>query len=89
MTERGAPHQMATCAGWHPEHVKAAIRAKGCTLAQLAARQGVERSLVGKCIRAPKSERIDRAIARFLGVAVHVIWPDRYEAPRQRRREVA
>lgn len=76
--------------GWHPEHIKAAVRARGCTLAELARRIGCSASLVTHTIRRPKSERVDRAIARFLGVAVHSIWPERYAAPRQRaRREVA
>lgn len=75
--------------GWHPEHIKAAIRAKGCTLAQLAARLDCSASLVTRAIRMPKSERVDRAIARFLGVAAHVIWPERYAAPRRRVRQEA
>ena len=67
-------------ADWHPEYVKAAIRAKGVRLSEFAARLGCEASTVAKAIRSPMSRRLDQAIARFLGVPAAEIWPSRYPA---------
>lgn len=76
----------SAAAGWHPEHVKAAIRAKGCTLRELGDRCGCEASTIGKAIRKPISKRLERVIARFLGVPAATIWPSRYQAPGNTRR---
>lgn len=88
MTERATQTKMTECAGdagsavllgWSPEWVIAAIRARGTTLGDLARKLGVEKCTVGKIIRGQStSRRLERAIARHIGVAPADIWPDRY-----------
>lgn len=71
---------------WHPEDVKAAIRKKGVTLSDLAARAGVSKQSVSAAIDRRASERIDLLIADFLGLKPHQIWPSRYNAKGKRIR---
>ena len=82
-------HKRPAERAWHPEHVKAACRAKGMTLAAIAARLGVTATAVGTAIRRPTSRRIDRAIARVIGVHPRQIWPDRYPAAKRQAKEAA
>lgn len=70
-----------TASDWHPEHVKATIRARGVTLSELSDRCGCEPSTIAKAIRKPISLRLEQAIARFLGVPAATIWPSRYQGP--------
>ncbi|HEY2070810.1 MAG TPA: helix-turn-helix domain-containing protein [Rhizomicrobium sp.] len=63
--------------GWHAEDVKAAIRKKGMTLAELSRIHEYSDSyLRGTLIRhRPQGEVI---IAHFLGISPAEIWPERY-----------
>lgn len=72
-------------AGWHHEHVKAALRASGVTLVELARRLGCTPSMITHAIKRPKSKRVEAAIAKVLRVAPRAIWPDRYPAQRTRK----
>ncbi|MBI1407333.1 MAG: transcriptional regulator [Caulobacter sp.] len=54
------------------------VRMRGKTLSQLALDAGLTesacRAALTRCV--PKA---DKAIARFLGVSLHSLWPDRYD----------
>lgn len=63
---------------WHAEDIKAAIRKKGSSLAELAKQSELNRQLLSSCLRNRVSERAERIIAEFLGVKPHQIWPSRY-----------
>lgn len=62
----------------HPQEIKAMVWMKGGTLTLVAQRAGLEesacRAALVRCV--PKA---DQAIAKFLGVSLHDLWPDRYD----------
>lgn len=64
--------------GWHPEDIKAAIRKRGTTLSKLALDNGLSESACRAALIRPQLGP-DRVISKFLGVALHVLWPDRYD----------
>lgn len=70
----------------HPEDIKAAIRKRGITLAELALRADVSKQAVSAALDRRSSERIDKVIAEFIGLKPHQIWPSRYNAKGQRIR---
>ena len=65
--------------GLHREQIKAAIRQKGITLAELAERCGRDVSAVSVALYKPWPA-VEREIARFIGRKPQEIWPDRYLA---------
>ncbi|WCH28244.1 helix-turn-helix domain-containing protein [Aeromonas salmonicida] len=69
--------QDASTKNWHRADILAAIKKKGGTLAQLSRTNGLhERTLYNALERHwPKGEQI---IADYIGVASHIIWPERY-----------
>lgn len=81
------PGVARAAAGWHPEHIKAAIRARGMTLTELGDRCGVASTTLSRAIKRPMSKRLEQAIARFLGIPAAELWPSRYplskRAPRR------
>lgn len=69
--------------GWHREDIKAAIRKRGKTMNDLARERGLRPSTVRNALSRPVSSG-EVAIAEFLGVAAHELWPDRW-TPEGRR----
>ncbi|MBN8999077.1 MAG: helix-turn-helix domain-containing protein [Rhizobiales bacterium] len=69
----------------HPEDIKAMIRKRGLTLEALSQRLGYSRVVVGVALRRPWPA-VEAGIAPFLGVAPAQLWPDRYDATGQPRR---
>lgn len=63
--------------GWHPEEIKAAIRMRGSTMADLSRQNGYVDSVVKQVLRKPWPA-VERIVADFLGVEPSEIWPDRY-----------
>lgn len=63
---------------WHAEDIKAAVRKRDTTLAQLARDAGLPKQVLSACLQGRVSERAERVIAEFLGVKPHLIWPSRY-----------
>jgi Ner family transcriptional regulator len=53
--------------------------AKGHTLASLAKRHGLHRNAVAKALRVP-FPKMERLIAKKLGMQPEQIWPERYNA---------
>ncbi|MDD2867719.1 helix-turn-helix transcriptional regulator [Neomegalonema sp.] len=66
-----------TARGWHPEEIKAAIRMRGSTMAELSRRNGYGEGTVRQALHRPYPA-VERIVADHLGVAPEVIWPDRY-----------
>lgn len=63
---------------WHPEDIKAALRKRGTSLAEISRRLGLHPESCRVALRRPWP-RCERAIARALGVSPSELWPDRYE----------
>lgn len=70
---------------WHKEDIKAAIRKRGVTMADLARQNCVPESTVRNAISRPvKTGEI--IIANFLGLPLHDLWPERWTENGQRIR---
>jgi len=65
--------------GPHPEEIKAAIRMRGTTLSALAVSWGHTECAIRHALRGPYP-KVERLIARFLGLDPAYIWPDRYDS---------
>lgn len=63
--------------GWHKEDIKAAIRKQGSTMNDLARRCGLPLSNVRNALSRPVLSG-EVAIATFLNVPAHELWPDRW-----------
>lgn len=80
--------------GWHREDIKAAVRKKGRSLTQLAQDAGLYASACRLAMTQPQFEG-EQAIARFIGVPAHKLWPERYDPdgtpkhPRARKEHIA
>lgn len=79
---------------WHPEEIKAAVRMLGSTLYDLARQAGLPEYACRNALRRPYYDG-ETAIARFLSLNPHQIWPSRYRedggripAVRNRRRNI-
>ncbi|MDX2094330.1 MAG: helix-turn-helix domain-containing protein [Alphaproteobacteria bacterium] len=74
---------MARTKNWHAEDIKAAVRKRGKTLIDIGLEAGLHRTAGSHALRAPfPSAQI--AIANFLGLSVHDIWPLWYDQSGQR-----
>lgn len=72
---------------WHPELIKAQVRMRGMTLTRLATRNGLDASACRVALLRPLP-KAEQAISAYLGVPLHVLWPDRYDAEGRRFRHV-
>lgn len=66
---------------WHPEDIKAAIRKKGVSMAQLARANGYKSPRTFSNVFNVPYPKVQRIIAEFLGVTPETIWPSRYAEP--------
>lgn len=64
---------------WHKEDIKAAVRKQGKTLTRLALDAGLAESTCRNALYRPTPSG-NRAIAAFLGLSVHDLWPQWYAA---------
>ncbi|NBB17006.1 transcriptional regulator [Caulobacter sp. SLTY] len=71
----------------HPEEIKAMIRMRGMTLSRLATKNGLSESACRAALIRPQPEA-EKVISKFLGVALHELWPDRYDESGGRVRHV-
>ena len=76
---------MSAIKGMHPELIKAQIRMKGKTLTQLAAENELSTTAVVAALRKPMTSG-EKVISKFLDIAPHLIWPDRWTTDGQRIR---
>lgn len=65
--------------GMHREDIKSMIRKRGSTLRRISINAGLEKATVSICLRRP-SPKANRAVAAFLGLPLHVLWPQWYDA---------
>lgn len=70
---------------WHPEDIKAAVRKRGITLADVARRHGLKDASLRLALTLPRAEA-ERAIAAALDLHPMVIWPSRYRSDGERLR---
>ena len=70
----------STTTDWHKEDIKAKIRKKGVTMAELARANGYNPRTFSNVFNL-KYPKVERIIAEFLGTTPDVIWPSRYRAP--------
>lgn len=63
---------------WHAEQVKAAVRMRGKTLAQLSREAGLKPDTMRNVFRC-HIPRYEGLIAEYLGVDPAQIWPSRYQ----------
>lgn len=63
--------------GWHKEDIKAAIRKRGSTMSELARQRKLPPSTVRNALIRPVYSG-EVAIAEFLGVPAHELWPERW-----------
>lgn len=62
----------------HPEDIKAEIRKRCGSLAELARKHGVSQSVVQTALRRPQPTG-NRIVAAALGRSVHEIWPQWFD----------
>lgn len=61
--------------GWHRQDIIAAVRKKGSSLAGIGRQLGLSRATMAWAL-INRHERANRAIAEFIGVPAHELWPD-------------
>ena len=62
---------------WHPEQVKAAVRMTGTTLEALAIKSDLPPNAFSVALARPY-RKAEIVRAKFLGVPLHELWPDRW-----------
>lgn len=62
----------------HPEDVKAAVRKKGVTLAELARRNKMSDSTTRAALYRPQPSG-NAAVAKFLGKTLNELWPEWFD----------
>lgn len=70
---------------WHKEDIKAAIRKKGLSLTALAITHSLPEASVRNALSRPLVSG-EKAIASFLDVPLHELWPERWTKSGQRIR---
>lgn len=66
---------------WHSEDIKAAIRKRGVSVAELARANGYDNYRTFMNVLRMPYPKIERIIAEFLEVEPSEIWPSRYQQP--------
>lgn len=69
---------MTQSRGWHREDIKAELRKRGSSLADISTGAGLERKTGAKSLDVP-CPTANRAIAAFLRVPLHELWPDWFD----------
>ncbi len=63
----------------HSEDIKAALRKRGWTLADIAKELGIGPSAVSHALTRQRSRRVEKTIADKIGLSLHEVWPQRYK----------
>ncbi len=66
-------------AGWHRKEIIAAVGMKGSSLAAIGREVGLKRQSMSWALISPHV-KANRAIAEFLGVPLHDLWPQWFDA---------
>lgn len=70
---------------WHPEDIKAAIRKRGVSLAELCEQMNVPKHSASKALAEPFTQG-EVAIAKYLDVPVQLLFPTRWTVDKKRVR---
>ncbi|MDP2549472.1 helix-turn-helix transcriptional regulator [Oceanobacter sp. 4_MG-2023] len=70
---------------WHKEDIKAEIRKKGVSMAELARANGYNPRTFSNVFHL-KYPKVERIVAEFLDTTPDAIWPSRYQEPIRIRR---
>lgn len=70
---------------WHPEDIKAAIRKRGLTLAELCEQMNVPKHSASKALAEPFTKG-ELAIAEYFDIPVQLLFPTRWTADKKRVR---
>ncbi len=70
---------------WHPEDIKAAIRKRGLTLAELCEQMNVPKHSASKALAEPFTKG-ELAIAEYFDVPVQLLFPTRWTLGQERVR---
>lgn len=62
----------------HAEDIKANLRKRGLSLAEIGRRLNIDPATVSNVLAGRRSRRIEGAIARALKIRREVLWPERY-----------
>lgn len=73
---------------WHPEDIKAEIRKRGVSVAELARANGYHSPRTFMNVLRMPYPKVERIIAEFLEVEPQAIWPSRYREPTKIRPSV-
>lgn len=73
---------------WHPEDIKAEIRKRGISVAQLARESGYRNPRTFMNVLRMPYPKVERIIAEFLEVKPESIWPSRYQESTRIRNQV-
>lgn len=65
--------------GWHRADIIAAVHKKDTSLRALALGRGLSESALRAALQRPRTPS-NRIIAEFLGVPMHVLWPQWFDA---------
>lgn len=82
------PYSISRTRNVHPEDIKAEIRKKVGSLAQLARQNDVSDSVVRAALIRPQPTG-NRVIADCIQVPIHSLWPEWYDADGKRIRQKA
>ena len=64
----------------HSEDIKAALRKRGWTLADIAKELDICPSAVSHALTRQRSRRVEETIANKIGLPLQEVWPQRYAA---------
>ena len=64
----------------HSEDIKAALRKRGWTLADIAKELNICPSAVSHALTRQRSRRVEETIANKIGLPLQEVWPQRYAA---------
>lgn len=64
--------------GFHREDIKAMIHKRGSTLRQISIEAGIHKGTTSSALLFP-IPKANRAIAAYLGLPLHVLWPQWYD----------
>ncbi|MFN3879835.1 MAG: helix-turn-helix domain-containing protein [Nitrincola lacisaponensis] len=65
---------------WHRQDILAAVRKRGITVAELARQNGYNNSATFYNVFKAPYPKVERIIAKFLGLDPSEIWPTRYQS---------
>lgn len=65
---------MSAASSWHRQDIIAAVKKRGSSLAGLGRQLGLTRATMAWAL-INRHERANRAIAEFIGVPAHELWP--------------